>query len=423
MNASRGKRLVYKYHGKCLPCVIAFNHLLSQPICSQTPEIRAIEREYMDTKKEFYIPSLDGFRALAAIFVFLSHAGLGHIVPGNFCVTVFFFLSGYLITTLLRKEYEKNGSINFRHFYLRRAYRIFPPLYLVLVLTFLLLFMGVLPGQVSLNGVVLQVLQLTNYYILNTEASQSVLGVVPNTWHFWSLSVEEHFYLIFPVFFLFCLRRLPYATFAKVLIGLCLLVLLWRCILIFGFNASNSRTYLATDTRLDNLLFGCIMGVWMNPVMDNQHLFSASKIIKISVFLLALATLLFTFLYRNEEFRSTVRYTIQGIALIPIFWLAVKESDWPVFHILNIRPMRFMGIISYMFYLSHSFWLYIAALAIPQNKFAMALFGFFMTFLFSTLTYYLLELPFSRLRRQLHGIGSGNARSKSKVPLILPDTR
>ncbi|MBX9895794.1 MAG: acyltransferase [Nitrosomonas sp.] len=85
-----------------------------------------------DTKSNYYIPSLDGMRAVAAMLVFVSHAGWPHLIPGGFGVTIFFFLSGYLITTLLRREYESTGSISFKNFFLRRAYRIFPPLYIVL---------------------------------------------------------------------------------------------------------------------------------------------------------------------------------------------------------------------------------------------------------------------------------------------------
>ncbi len=80
-------------------------------------------------KPSFHIPSLDGVRALAFLAVFLCHAGLDRIFPGGFAVTVFFFLSGYLITTLLRREFEKTGTISFGKFYYRRALRIFPPLF------------------------------------------------------------------------------------------------------------------------------------------------------------------------------------------------------------------------------------------------------------------------------------------------------
>src|SRR5664279_4763278 len=76
----------------------------------------------------FHIPSLDGLRAVAFLMVFFGHVGAPG-VPGGFGVTVFFFLSGYLITTLLRIERERTGRVSLRLFYLRRALRILPPFY------------------------------------------------------------------------------------------------------------------------------------------------------------------------------------------------------------------------------------------------------------------------------------------------------
>src|SRR5207247_4936424 len=90
------------------------------------------------SSRSLYIPSLDGIRACAVMLVFVAHVVklLGPDryqgrIPGEFGVTVFFFLSGYLITTLLRIEHEQSGAISFRAFYLRRVLRIFPPFYLV----------------------------------------------------------------------------------------------------------------------------------------------------------------------------------------------------------------------------------------------------------------------------------------------------
>jgi len=98
------------------------------------------------THASLYIPSLDGIRACSVMVVFAAHAGLRGLIPGDFGVTVFFFLSGYLITTLLRMEHEQTGAISFRAFYLRRVLRIFPPFYLVLIVATLLTAVGALPA-------------------------------------------------------------------------------------------------------------------------------------------------------------------------------------------------------------------------------------------------------------------------------------
>src|SRR5512136_1771671 len=97
-------------------------------------------------KDGFQIPSLDGLRAISFLIVFIAHAGLGEYVPGAFGVTVFFFLSGFLITTLIRMEFDRLGRLSFKRFYLRRALRILPPFYLVLTGATALAGVGVLSG-------------------------------------------------------------------------------------------------------------------------------------------------------------------------------------------------------------------------------------------------------------------------------------
>src|SRR5580700_8795245 len=96
-----------------------------------------------------HIPSLDGLRTVSFLIVFLSHSGLLNIVPGGFGVTVFFYLSGFLITTLMRVERQKTGTVNVRHFYLRRALRILPPFYLVLIVASGLTALKLLPGELE----------------------------------------------------------------------------------------------------------------------------------------------------------------------------------------------------------------------------------------------------------------------------------
>src|SRR5215831_3824360 len=157
--------------------------------------------------ESLYIPSLDGIRACSVMVVFAAHAGLRGLIPGDFGVTVFFFLSGYLITTLLRMEHEQSGTISFRAFYLRRVLRIFPPFYLALGIATLLWLAGALPGpSFRLDGLLSQVFFLTNYWVVQHLWWD---GHAPGTWIFWSLAVEEHFYLAFPLVYFLLLRFVP----------------------------------------------------------------------------------------------------------------------------------------------------------------------------------------------------------------------
>ena len=146
-------------------------------------------------RKPFQIPSLDGLRAVSFLIVFLGHAFTKRWIPGDLGLIVFFFLSGYLITTLLRLEYDETGGINFRDFYLRRVLRIFPPLYLVLGAGCLLTLTHVLDNTLWPRAVLAQACHLTNYWIVFHGWWN---GMAPGSWIFWSLAVEEHFYLVFP---------------------------------------------------------------------------------------------------------------------------------------------------------------------------------------------------------------------------------
>ena len=347
--------------------------------------------------EHFHIPSLDGIRAVAAMLVFVAHAGWHYIVPGGFGVTIFFFLSGYLITTLLRREHDHTGDVNFRKFYLRRAYRIFPPLYIVLFLIYLLAVTGGVDHQMRGDALLAQVLFWTNYY--NIEHGGGYF--VPTTGVYWSLAIEEHYYFIFPLLFWFSIKQWGYAGAARLFIALCALALLWRSWLALEVGVSWRYTYAATDTRFDSLLFGCILGVWNNPIYVRRERPAELGRGHFVVLATALMLLLATFLFREPEFRETLRYSIQGIALLPLFWLAIRYSDNSIFRWLNWRPVRYLGLVSFTFYLCHGISLEFAWRLI-EAQIPRAVLGFSIALAFSAAMYVLVEKPIARLRRRLH---------------------
>jgi peptidoglycan/LPS O-acetylase OafA/YrhL len=352
------------------------------------------------TDRGFHIASLDGIRAVAALIVFAAHTHLQNFMPGGFGVTIFFFLSGYLITTLLRREYEQTGGISLKAFYLRRVYRIFPPLYLVLGILILLALSGVVRNEMSATAVLAQLAHLTNYYLV--AAGSDSAPVVPYTVPFWSLAVEEHFYLLFPFALLLLLRKNPLPRVALALAAVCGFVLLWRCVLVLGFDVGSYYVYNATDTRLDSLLFGCLLGLWCNPALDPAPA-KVGERSWIVLCVLAIGLLLVSFLYRSTAFRDTLRYSLQGIALFPLFYCAVRYHRWPIFAWLDSRPMRGLGLISYTFYLSHEASIELAGKLLGDHGPARALAGFALAVAFSAACYVLVERRFARLRRKLHG--------------------
>lgn len=349
----------------------------------------------------FHIPSLDGMRAVAVMIVFLAHAGLSHVVPGGFGVTVFFFLSGYLITTLLRREYEQHGTIGFAKFYLRRIYRIFPPLYLVLAILIALQLTGFLRHDMSWTAVAAQAFHLTNYYLIAYPTVEAA-PVVPHTVPFWSLAVEEHFYLLFPLALLALLKRRSHAQVVATLALACGVVLAWRVALLFLLDDPGHYTYHATDTRIDSLLYGCIMGLWVNPAIDKAPGWISGRGWALGC-AAAIILLAISFLWRSEDFRATLRYTLQGIALFPLFYCAVRYHRSPLFSWLNARPVRALGLVSYTFYLCHYAAIDIAGKLLHVDGLSRGVAGFVLAAVFSAACYVLIERRFAAMRRKLHG--------------------
>lgn len=357
----------------------------------------------------FHVPSLDGIRAMSFLLVFAAHAGLERVVPGGFGVTVFFFLSGYLITTLLRMEQDARGTISLRQFYLRRALRILPPFYLVLGLAALVARVGLIPGGVEGRALLAQALHVANYWIVGHGYG----GQPSGTGVYWSLAVEEHFYVVFPCLFLvvggFVRERRRQAM---ILWALCGVVLAWRCVLVYGLHAEADRTYVASDTRVDSILFGCALALSGNPVLDGPSRISEASW-KYMLLPAGALVLLASFVYRSPAFRETFRYTLQGIALSPVFVVAVRYPRWGLCRVLNLRVMSFLGVLSYPLYLVHH--VLLGALGgAPFGPLWRALLALALSVAVAWAIHELVEKPCARLRRRL---------SAARAPVRAEDKR
>lgn len=343
-----------------------------------------------------HVPSLDGLRAVSFLFVFASHTDLGRF-PGAFGVTIFFFLSGYLITSLLRSEYARRGTINLRHFWLRRALRILPPFYLVLFGAIAATLIFEPAGALYGPGVAAQLLHVSNYWIV----AHGYGGLPLGTGVYWSLAVEEHFYLLFPwLYILMQKAALSPRNQAFLLWALCAGVLLWRCILVFNLAAPTDRTYLASDTRIDSILFGCALAVWRNPVLDTPELDERRwRALWVPA---ALAIFVGCLLYRSPAFRETFRYSLQGVALTAVFTAAIRYPRWLPFRLLNNRVAVFLGLISYSLYLLHFTVIAITARMLPSaSPWLTAILALGLSVILATIMRVVIEEPCARLRRRL----------------------
>jgi peptidoglycan/LPS O-acetylase OafA/YrhL len=200
-------------------------------------------------------PALDGLRGLAIVLVIACHlidtvTGVDHPALGTAGVTVFFTLSGFLITSLLMEEHAITGRLRWGHFYGRRARRLLPALAVVLVVIGSVQVAGGFTGPMALLPVA--------FYVANWFAADGHnLGLLP---HSWSLAIEEQFYLAWPVLLLICLRRSRRAVGVVCLAGIVIAVTLRLSL--WDHGAGAQRVYFGTDTRADALLVGCALAAW-----------------------------------------------------------------------------------------------------------------------------------------------------------------
>lgn len=352
-----------------------------------------------------YIPSLDGIRAVAVVLVFLSHIHFTKLIPGGFGVTIFFALSGYLITTLLAREYDREGRIAFGAFYLRRLLRLSPPLLITLACAFALYFAGLTWGVFDPYVLLSQIFYYFNYYNLY-GAGANEANTIAGLDLLWSLSVEEHFYMIWPLMFLAIARKsigIPHV------IALIVLILIWRAIRVIGFGEGEWVIHTSTDTRFDMLLFGCLLAL-MNWRGISQKIFPQGGS-KYAVIGAALAAILATLVIRDYDFRLTLRYTIQGIAIMPLFYYAVTDHKNLIFQPLNWAPIRWIGVYSYTIYLSH----YVIMQALIHNgiaadgTLALGLISAVLTLAYSAAMYRWVDVPCHHLRKRVSSVAAERA--------------
>lgn len=344
------------------------------------------------------IKQLDGIRGLSILIVFFSHLGLGHLVPGGFGVTVFFFISGFLISKLLIYEIEESKGLNFKNFYIRRAFRLYPALlFFTLLVVTLLIFHNV---QLIPSQIVAALFYFENYYYVyfinyqDEHLLQSIFKIL------WSLSIEEHYYLFYPIFL--------YLTYSKVRLHLFLTILFLLLPLVFRLayvdmlvdpKLYEKYNYSLTHTRIDSILYGSLLAYLLFKHQAGAKIlaFLQNKWILI----LALLILLFTFLYRQDSFRETYRYTIQGICLAPVIIFAIygNQSILNRFLFAN-NTFVYIGKLSYSIYLFH--WLAIPLATMYFTKFGIQwqLFVFAVTIGLSLFSYYRVEMPFVKLRKK-----------------------
>jgi peptidoglycan/LPS O-acetylase OafA/YrhL len=285
------------------------------------------------------IQTLDGLRAVAILLVVVQHAahdnplihslGLGHMG-----VLIFFALSGYLITARLLEEHRKNGAISLRNFYLRRAFRILPPAVTYLAVLSVLVALGAaICSWSTIWGALLFCVNYMDVGDLGWRAG-----------HFWSLSVEEHFYLLWPL----ALITFGVSRGARTALVLTVGVILWRAIdhhfniLATVFHDPHlSWNAFGTDEVADTLLWGCALAFFRFK-LDSR----VSMGIALGGFAL-LALLAADKVPLNANITITLEHLLPAVLLGAI---VACPQNW-IGRFLELAPMRFIGHISYSLYI------------------------------------------------------------------------
>jgi peptidoglycan/LPS O-acetylase OafA/YrhL len=321
------------------------------------------------------IPSLDGLRALSISVVVLSHLAKSGHAPRVFWsyfgatgVSIFFVISGYLITTLLMKEKERTDEIKLRRFYVRRALRIFPA-----AMLFLLIISITYRHELTWYHMLMALLYLANY-----DATRPwILG------HLWSLSIEEQFYLLWPGILKTCYRwRL--ATLAAVMA----LAPLWQ---VMSYALKWRLGLGAFPASADNLAIGCLLA------MLGHKLPAVGKWMAL---LMLAGVVAIPFFPANTESRTVFMLFV----LRPLFYTSIAGLVLHVvrrpYWLLNWSPVVWLGRISYSLYLWQQ-----PFCADPKLRH-----GYFVIFalLCACLSYYLVESPILKLR-------DATNKNKSKV--------
>jgi peptidoglycan/LPS O-acetylase OafA/YrhL len=319
------------------------------------------------------IPSLDGLRALAIIFVIVFHAAETDGFPpwlrlsspyGSFGVRIFFVISGYLITTLLLKEKEKTGTISLWDFYVRRAYRILPAAY-----AYILCIAIIGHNLATWKDFLTSILYVENYY-----------GHAPVFWHLWSLSIEEQFYLLWPALLLFFFRkRVPIVIF-----GLAMAPFFRG----FAYVVDQKEMLVWFPAVQDALATGCLMAL-LGPRLNSLRRWTDRLIVPIAVLVFALPGLSYPHGVQPLIILSLTNF---GIAI------CIDHCIRHPYRLLNNPPVEWVGRLSYSLYLWQEPFLFLQNVHRWWTRFPI---NILLALVCACASYYCIERPFLALRDRI----------------------
>lgn len=312
-------------------------------------------------KKRRYITGLDGIRAIAVIMVLAYHLKLALFKSGFLGVTVFFVLSGYLITGILISEVEEEGTIDLKNFWLRRIRRLVPA---VMSMAVVIIFVSAVVNRViftkGCKDFLASVLGFNNWWQIFNKVSYFEAAGVPSPFtHCWSLAIETQFYLIYPLILLGIYKLVKSrgegrAKRGLLFAGVTLLLALISVILmivLFDPQQDASRVYYGTDTRAFSLLFGALLAILWDYRMVPRRLSASVNMVlgSVSFAVLLVMTIAINgssnFWYRGGQFVGTI------LTVLMVYAVSGRKT-W-LSRFLSNPVLKWIGDRSYSLYLWH----------------------------------------------------------------------
>lgn len=312
-------------------------------------------------KKRRYITGLDGIRAIAVIMVLAYHLKLALFKSGFLGVTVFFILSGYLITGILISEVEEEGTIDLKNFWLRRIRRLVPA---VMSMAVVIIFVSAVVNKIiftkGCKDFLASVLGFNNWWQIFNKVSYFEAAGVPSPFtHCWSLAIETQFYLIYPLILLGIYKLVKSrgegrAKRGLLFAGVTLLLALISVILmivLFDPQQDASRVYYGTDTRAFSLLFGALLAIlWEYRMVPRRLSASVNMVLgSVSFAVLLVMTIAINgssnFWYRGGQFVGTI------LTVLVIYTVSGRKT-W-LSRFLSNPVLKWIGDRSYSIYLWH----------------------------------------------------------------------
>jgi peptidoglycan/LPS O-acetylase OafA/YrhL len=344
------------------------------------------------TKPAAHILPLDGIRGVAISLVLLGHYlffklddGLARNLIDEFGksgVTLFFVLSGYLISRLLLREEDKNQRIDLGRFYTRRAIRLFPALWLYLGTVFILWLCGLIQNHPWYS------------FISSLFYTRNLVGQGHETNHLWSLAVEEHFYLVWPLL-LIVIGRAHRVRLVVCLLGI-VLVKVWRWYALGHGYAHAGSLYIRTDFRFDGLLIGCALALWERIAPDFFKRTLSMRVVPAALGLSSLAVFSVLLVLQAYGFGSAVAGSTP-VAFAAAGMIAAATAGHGLWcRALRVAPLLWLGRVSYGLYLWQQLFFHGPVPSGLDDIRSNTVFAFAAIFGTASLSYYCLERPLLR---------------------------